>query len=171
MRFYSVMIPRHDSRLSALSTTQTRGTLASRVSFSLWLPTGSPAGAGWLSERPGHAHSHTGNLAAPPRPRARERTSNLPGFATLTASEVDQPILSTSHLLQPLPLHITSALLPHEREKPHHFFFFANTSTIMSDTLVYKGSLEGHGGWVTAIATSSENPDMILTASRGAYYG
>jgi len=52
MRFYSVMIPRHDSRLSALSTTQTRGTLASRVSFSLWLPTGSPAGAGWLSERP-----------------------------------------------------------------------------------------------------------------------
>lgn len=76
MRFYSVMIPRHDSRLSALSTTQTRGTLASRVSFSLWLATGSPAGAGWLSERPGHAHSHTGNLAAPPRPRARERTSN-----------------------------------------------------------------------------------------------
>lgn len=38
----------------------------------------------------------------------------------------------------------------------------------MSESLVYKGSLEGHGGWVTAIATSSENPDMILTASRGA---
>jgi len=36
----------------------------------------------------------------------------------------------------------------------------------MSESLVYKGSLEGHGGWVTAIATSSENPDMILTASR-----
>lgn len=33
---------------------------------------------------------------------------------------------------------------------------------------MYKGSLEGHGGWVTAIATSSENPDMILTSSRGA---
>jgi hypothetical protein len=41
----------------------------------------------------------------------------------------------------------------------------------MSESLVYKGSLEGHGGWVTAIATSSENPDMILTASRGAFSG
>jgi hypothetical protein len=41
----------------------------------------------------------------------------------------------------------------------------------MSESLVYKGSLEGHGGWVTAIATSSENPDMILTASRGASSG
>ncbi len=28
------------------------------------------------------------------------------------------------------------------------------------------GSLVGHKGWVTAVATSSENPDMILTASR-----
>lgn len=36
----------------------------------------------------------------------------------------------------------------------------------MSEQLVYKGSLEGHKGWVTAIATSTENPDMILTASR-----
>lgn len=37
----------------------------------------------------------------------------------------------------------------------------------MSESLRYLGSLEGHKGWVTAIATSSENPDMILTASRG----
>lgn len=36
----------------------------------------------------------------------------------------------------------------------------------MSESLVFKGTLEGHGGWVTAIATSPENPDMILTASR-----
>jgi len=47
----------------------------------------------------------------------------------------------------------------------------ANTShkqrhTIMSESLVFKGTLEGHGGWITAIATSPENPDMILTASR-----
>lgn len=39
----------------------------------------------------------------------------------------------------------------------------------MGEPLVFKGSLAGHAGWVTAIATSSENPDMILTASRGAY--
>jgi len=29
-----------------------------------------------------------------------------------------------------------------------------------------KGELVGHGGWITAIATTGENPNMILTASR-----
>jgi guanine nucleotide-binding protein subunit beta-2-like 1 protein len=37
----------------------------------------------------------------------------------------------------------------------------------MAESLRFLGSLPGHKGWVTAIATSSENPDMILTASRG----
>jgi hypothetical protein len=37
----------------------------------------------------------------------------------------------------------------------------------MSEALSFKGSLAGHSNWVTAVATSSENPDMILTASRG----
>jgi len=36
----------------------------------------------------------------------------------------------------------------------------------MTEQLTYRGQLAGHGGWVTAIATTSENPDMILTASR-----
>ncbi|KAJ3933090.1 MAG: guanine nucleotide binding protein beta subunit [Lentinula lateritia] len=36
----------------------------------------------------------------------------------------------------------------------------------MTESLRFLGSLTGHKGWVTAIATSSENPDMILTASR-----
>lgn len=27
----------------------------------------------------------------------------------------------------------------------------------------------GHSGWVTAIATTAEAPDMILTSSRGMY--
>ncbi|CAG8476592.1 5941_t:CDS:10 [Funneliformis caledonium] len=36
----------------------------------------------------------------------------------------------------------------------------------MSDTLSLRGTLEGHSNWVTAIATTSENPDMILSASR-----
>ncbi|KAG0222799.1 cross-pathway control WD-repeat protein cpc2, partial [Mortierella sp. GBA43] len=36
----------------------------------------------------------------------------------------------------------------------------------MSDSLNYRGQLAGHRNWVTAIATSSEAPDMILTASR-----
>ena len=37
----------------------------------------------------------------------------------------------------------------------------------MTESLRFLGTMEGHKGWVTAIATSSENPDMILTASRG----
>jgi len=36
----------------------------------------------------------------------------------------------------------------------------------MGETLVEKGNLEGHGGWVTAIATTNEAPDMVLSASR-----
>ena len=36
----------------------------------------------------------------------------------------------------------------------------------MGDSVVYRGELSGHKGWVTAIATSGENPDLLLTASR-----
>jgi len=35
-----------------------------------------------------------------------------------------------------------------------------------TDHLVLKGTLTGHGGWVTALATSMEAPDMLLSASR-----
>jgi guanine nucleotide-binding protein subunit beta-2-like 1 protein len=34
------------------------------------------------------------------------------------------------------------------------------------ETLVLRGTLKGHNGWVTSIATSPENPDIILTGSR-----
>jgi guanine nucleotide-binding protein subunit beta-2-like 1 protein len=34
------------------------------------------------------------------------------------------------------------------------------------DQLTYAGELKGHGGWVTAIATTTEEPDMVLSASR-----
>jgi guanine nucleotide-binding protein subunit beta-2-like 1 protein len=36
----------------------------------------------------------------------------------------------------------------------------------MGDQLKLRGVLSGHNGWVTAIATTSEDPNMILTASR-----
>ncbi|KAH9171184.1 guanine nucleotide binding protein beta subunit [Lactarius sanguifluus] len=36
----------------------------------------------------------------------------------------------------------------------------------MAESLRFLGSLTGHSNWVTAIATSSETPDVILTASR-----
>lgn len=34
--------------------------------------------------------------------------------------------------------------------------------------MVMRGVLQGHGGWVTQIATTPQYPDMILSASRGA---
>ena len=36
----------------------------------------------------------------------------------------------------------------------------------MGEQLKLRGVLRGHGGWVTAIATTSEDPTMLLTASR-----
>jgi len=36
----------------------------------------------------------------------------------------------------------------------------------MGDQLTLRGTLVGHGGWVTAIATTPENPNIILSASR-----
>lgn len=36
----------------------------------------------------------------------------------------------------------------------------------MGENLNLRGTLVGHGGWVTAIATTSEDSNMILTASR-----
>jgi guanine nucleotide-binding protein subunit beta-2-like 1 protein len=36
----------------------------------------------------------------------------------------------------------------------------------MGEKLTLRGELKGHGGWVTAIATTPEDPNMILTASR-----
>lgn len=37
------------------------------------------------------------------------------------------------------------------------------------DHLVLRGELKGHNGWVTSIATTMTQPDMLLTASRGPY--
>ena len=36
----------------------------------------------------------------------------------------------------------------------------------MTEQLVMRGQLEGHSGWVTSLATSLENPNMLLSASR-----
>ena len=35
------------------------------------------------------------------------------------------------------------------------------------EQLTLKGTLEGHNGWVTQIATNHNFPNMILSASRG----
>ena len=37
----------------------------------------------------------------------------------------------------------------------------------MTEQLKLRGTLKGHGGWVTQIATTPAVPDMILSASRG----
>merc|ERR1712022_11865 len=40
------------------------------------------------------------------------------------------------------------------------------TMTSEQNNFAMRGTLEGHSNWVTAIATTNENPDMILSASR-----
>ena len=45
-------------------------------------------------------------------------------------------------------------------------FNHSTCSGMSTDQLVLKGSLKGHNGWVTQIATSAQVPDMILSASR-----
>lgn len=39
----------------------------------------------------------------------------------------------------------------------------------MTETLQRRGTLYGHNGWVTQIATNPKYPDMILSSSRGKY--
>ncbi|PVU92372.1 hypothetical protein BB561_003867 [Smittium simulii] len=34
------------------------------------------------------------------------------------------------------------------------------------DTLILRGTLKGHSGWVTSLATTPENPNMLVSASR-----
>ena len=36
----------------------------------------------------------------------------------------------------------------------------------MSEVPSYRGTLEGHGNWVTALATTPQYPDMLVSASR-----
>nr|CDS33691.1 guanine nucleotide binding protein subunit [Hymenolepis microstoma] len=36
----------------------------------------------------------------------------------------------------------------------------------MSDSVLYRGTLDGHRGWVTQIATNAQHPDVILSSSR-----
>merc|ERR1712139_614518 len=41
-----------------------------------------------------------------------------------------------------------------------------STMTSEQNNFAMRGTLEGHAGWVTAIATTNEDPNMILSASR-----
>lgn len=45
--------------------------------------------------------------------------------------------------------------------------FQSIVKTIMTEQLKLRGTLKGHGGWVTQIATTPAVPDMILSSSRG----
>lgn len=37
----------------------------------------------------------------------------------------------------------------------------------MTEQMTLRGTLKGHNGWVTQIATTPQFPDMILSSSRG----
>merc|ERR1712220_1170 len=47
-----------------------------------------------------------------------------------------------------------------------HLSGATTTMTSEQSNFAMRGTLEGHAGWVTSIATTNENPDMILSASR-----
>jgi len=42
----------------------------------------------------------------------------------------------------------------------------ANPVNSMGDQLTLRGQLTGHNGWVTAISTTVEDPNLVLSASR-----
>ncbi|KAI2795036.1 Guanine nucleotide-binding protein subunit beta-like protein [Penicillium oxalicum] len=47
-----------------------------------------------------------------------------------------------------------------------HTSLLHRLTPIMAEQLVLRGTLEGHNGWVTSLATSLENPNMLLSGSR-----
>merc|ERR1711966_208358 len=47
-----------------------------------------------------------------------------------------------------------------------HLSGATTTMTSEQSNFAMRGTLEGHSGWVTSIATTNENPDVILSASR-----
>lgn len=40
----------------------------------------------------------------------------------------------------------------------------------MAEQMQLKGTLKGHSGWVTQIATNARYPNMIISSSRGRHY-
>jgi hypothetical protein len=143
MRFYLSSLPHHSCLYHAFVPLP-RERVAERTARGRPSPEATPAPATGLAAR------------VSVRQRRSQREQGHRSIHIVDLVNLDL-LLSPSFLLQ--------ALLA--KEKATHLGFSPPRS-IMSESLVYKGSLEGHGGWVTAIATSSENPDMILTASRGA---
>ncbi|RAK91384.1 WD40 repeat-like protein [Aspergillus costaricaensis CBS 115574] len=49
---------------------------------------------------------------------------------------------------------------------PPAFIPLSSQTPNMAEQLVLRGTLEGHNGWVTCLATSLENPNMLLSGSR-----
>ncbi|PLB40083.1 40S ribosomal RACK1 domain-containing protein [Aspergillus candidus] len=56
--------------------------------------------------------------------------------------------------------------LPFSPPPPSLLPIVTSGTPIMSEQLVLRGTLEGHNGWVTSLATSLENPNMLLSGSR-----
>ena len=54
----------------------------------------------------------------------------------------------------------------HKLNSGNFFCDSIETNYKMGEQLKLRGMLSGHGGWITAIATTSEDSSMILTASR-----
>ena len=53
-----------------------------------------------------------------------------------------------------------------KRPPPRNKLTNQSTQATMSEALTLRGVLKGHSDWVTALATTSEDPGMIISASR-----
>lgn len=53
-----------------------------------------------------------------------------------------------------------------QRGDPNHTAATLQLHIDMGEHLTLRGELIGHGGWVTALATTPEDPDLLLSASR-----
>ena len=62
---------------------------------------------------------------------------------------------------------LSSSAGPHA-EPSHFIFIIVETPALaasMTEQMTFRGILKGHNGWMTQIATTSQFPDMILSAS------
>merc|ERR1712179_574127 len=61
---------------------------------------------------------------------------------------------------------IKAHLQPELTQNPYWIPAINTSATTMAEQLSLRGTLKGHNGWVTQIATTPQDPNLILSASR-----
>ncbi|RDK43592.1 G-protein comlpex beta subunit CpcB [Aspergillus phoenicis ATCC 13157] len=117
--------------------------------------------------------------------RQHVRDNSATGFHAAKTKKTGGPGLGRMPNVQrqAVKIHVTrlyelGLAVPHNGEKgwarylesttiaPPAFIPLSSQTPNMAEQLVLRGTLEGHNGWVTCLATSLENPNMLLSGSR-----